>query len=172
MRFLLTIVSLLKGALPLPGLQLEGVCEEGGDDPALQVAQEEGRVVAARLHEVQPHGRLLGQVMRRVDDEGGGVTIGTIAGTAGARTTGSKPTITASRRGAIRFIYRRAMYRCMLITTGRTRRLSRKGFRGIGRRRSVVQAIVPSLDKGLHISIAGGQGASSPSRIRLIWVSY
>lgn len=39
-----------------------GVCEEGRDDPALQVAQKEGRVSPARIPEVQPDGRLLREV--------------------------------------------------------------------------------------------------------------
>ena len=41
---------------------IAGVCEEGGDDPTLQVAQEAGRVAAARLHALQPHGRLRQEV--------------------------------------------------------------------------------------------------------------
>lgn len=41
-----------QGTLPLPGLQLTCVCQERGDDPALQVAQEARRVPTARLHAV------------------------------------------------------------------------------------------------------------------------
>jgi len=58
----LVLCLVLQGAFPLSGLQLEGVREKGGDDPALQVAQEARRVFAARLHALLDHGRLLGQI--------------------------------------------------------------------------------------------------------------
>ena len=47
-----------QGALPLPGVQFACVREEGGDDPPLQVAQEAGRLAAARLHALLADGRL------------------------------------------------------------------------------------------------------------------
>lgn len=51
----------LQGALSLSGLQRQSVHEEGGDDQALQMAQEEGRVPAAWLHEILADRRLLGE---------------------------------------------------------------------------------------------------------------
>lgn len=51
-----------QGAFPLPRLQLARVHKKGGDDPALQVAQEARRVPPARLHALQPPGRLQRQV--------------------------------------------------------------------------------------------------------------
>lgn len=54
----------LQGALSLSGLQRPSIREEGGNDQALQVAQEEGRVPAARLHEILADRRLLGEASR------------------------------------------------------------------------------------------------------------
>ena len=47
-----------QGTFPLFGLPSACVCEERGNDPSLQVAQEAGRVAAARIHEVLAGRRL------------------------------------------------------------------------------------------------------------------
>jgi hypothetical protein len=50
--------QLYQGTLPLPGLPPAGVCQEGGDDPPLQVAQEARRVAPARIHALLARRRL------------------------------------------------------------------------------------------------------------------